>query len=243
MLDLAKSRNAILSEKNPAIRSFLKFAMSMSNITRSQIFQDAFVVYVLDKMENGYFCEFGATNGISLSNSYMLENEFNWTGICAEPARCWHEELTKSRPNTIIETNCVWASSGETLAFSELRTRELSTLSDFAGTDEHARKRRKAVTYQVETISLNDLLDKHNAPLDFDFLSIDTEGSELAILNTFDLTRFQPKIMTVEHNYTNSRTAIYELLTAQGYTRVLHEISLFDDWYLADGIKLPEPGI
>ena len=31
--------------------------------------------------KSGYFIEFGATNGIDHSNSYLLETRFNWGGI------------------------------------------------------------------------------------------------------------------------------------------------------------------
>ena len=53
----------------------------------SQLRQDLFVLNELDFKENGYFVEFGATDGIKLSNSYLLEKSFNWNGILAEPAR------------------------------------------------------------------------------------------------------------------------------------------------------------
>ena len=54
--------------------------------SRSQLRQDIFVLCTLDFKRNGFFVEFGATNGVDLSNSYLLETEFNWTGILAEPA-------------------------------------------------------------------------------------------------------------------------------------------------------------
>jgi len=38
--------------------------------------------------------------------------------------------------------------------------------------------------------------------------------------------------MTVEHNYEHQRKDIHELLTSKGYTRILEEVSRFDDWYV-----------
>ncbi len=237
-LDLARDRNRILEESDPQIRGFLLHAMSLGHLSRSQIFQDTFVLYALNGKRDGFFCDFGATNGLFLSNSFMLETHMGWTGICAEPALSWHAELKQNRPSATIETRCVWARTGERLTFSETRSKELSTLTQFENSDNHSRRRKSARTYMVETISLNDMLDIHGAPADFDYLSMDTEGSELDILKAFDLGRYRPKVMTIEHNYTVNRAVIHDLLVAQGYRRVLPEVSLFDDWYLSPDVSL-----
>jgi hypothetical protein len=54
--------------------------------SQSQYKQDIFVLTQLGFKRNGYFAEFGATNGLELSNSYLLERQFGWSGILAEPA-------------------------------------------------------------------------------------------------------------------------------------------------------------
>lgn len=242
MLDLLDVRDGIERLGDPAARRFLAYAMSMVGRSRSQVFQDAFVLWVTNEKRGGFFCEFGATNGVDLSNSHLLETGFGWRGICAEPARNWHEALRRNRPGAIIETECVWSASGERLAFSESPRGELSTLETFRGADEHAHRRRSAVSYEVTTISLNDLLERHGAPEAFDYLSVDTEGSELAILEAFDLERWRPTVVSVEHNYTANRDGILAVMERAGYRRVLTGVSLFDDWYLAPGTELPDGG-
>jgi hypothetical protein len=87
----------------------------------------------------------------------------------------------------------------------------------------------------VRTISLNDLLQKHNAPAEIDYLSIDTEGSEFEILNAFDFSKHRVKVITCEHNYTEMREKIFKLLTENGYSRIYVEFSGFDDWYVLSG--------
>ena len=62
---------------------------------------------------------------------------------------------------------------------------------------------------------LLDLLAAHNCPREIDYLSIDTEGSELPILNAFDFSKYDIKIVTVEHNYCEpDRQQIHDLLFA-----------------------------
>lgn len=199
--------------------------------SQSQLKQDLFVVSETNFKKNGYFIEFGATNGKLLSNTYLLEKELNWNGILAEPARCWHEDLNKNR-NCIKETKCVWQKSGEELTFNEVNAPELSTIEAFNNSDNHAVSRKSGKQYKVETISLLDLLIKHNAPKNIDYLSIDTEGSEYDILNEFDFNAYNIKIITCEHNFTPMREKIEKLLYSKGYTKKHTGLSKWDDWYV-----------
>jgi FkbM family methyltransferase len=199
--------------------------------SRSQLGQDLFVLSVLKFKKNGFFVEFGATNGNDLSNTYLLEKEFGWTGILAEPAKCWQNDLKKNR-SAHIETNCVWRDSHTVLTFNEVEAPELSTISSFSDADLHKETRKRGKAYEVATISLNDLLLKYNSPKEIDYLSIDTEGSEFEILNNFDFSKYSFQVITCEHNYTPMREKIYTLLCRNGYTRVHQELSDFDDWYI-----------
>ena len=71
-------------------------------------------------------------------------------------------------------------------------------------------------------------------PSDIDYLSIDTEGSELEILNEFDFERWNVRIFTCEHNFTDSRKPIQDLMARHGYRHVHEKNSLFDDWFVKD---------
>ena len=206
--------------------------------SKSQLRQDLFVLSQLNWKRSGFFVEFGATNGSDLSNTFLLEADFNWTGILAEPAIGWREALIKNRPTARLDFRGVWRESGASVTFLESAEPELSTIESFRKADLHAksRKRRKD-TYEVKTISLLDLLTEHQAPKIIDYLSIDTEGSEYEILSTFDFDKFTFSIITVEHNFTSNREEIFTLLSENGYERRLSDISLFDDWYVFVGPK------
>ena len=41
----------------------------------------------LNFKEAGFFVEFGVTNGVDLSNAYMLEENCGWAALLGEPAR------------------------------------------------------------------------------------------------------------------------------------------------------------
>lgn len=199
--------------------------------SRAQLRQDLFVLSELNFKHGGFFVEFGATNGVDLSNTYLLEKVFGWTGILAEPAKCWHQALQENR-TAHIEPRCVWSVSGQVLPFNEVDVGALSTIASFSAVDEYAEARRIGRTYEVESISLNDLLKKFNAPRMVDYLSIDTEGSEFEILKNLDFDRYSFRVITCEHNYTPIREQIHDLFAAQGYKRKYQQLSGCDDWYV-----------
>jgi FkbM family methyltransferase len=193
---------------------------------------------VLREKRNGFFVEFGAFDGITLSNTYMLERQFGWTGILSEPNRTFAPQVLANRSSCAVDSRCIWSATGEMIPFTETTEQgEFSTVTQFRQSDSHDRT-KAPIEYQVETVSLGDLLIQHNAPVEIDYLSIDTEGSELTILRTLDFRRWRFNVITVEHNWVQSaRDGIHTLLTSQGYTRVLTEFSHRDDWYIRNRLQ------
>lgn len=78
------------------------------------------------------------------------------------------------------------------------------------------------------------MLIEYNSPNIIDYLSIDTEGSEYEILKDFNFTKYTFKIITVEHNFTENRSKIKNLLESKGYVRVFERFSKWDDWYISE---------
>lgn len=200
---------------------------------KSQIGQDMFALIQSNFKRDGYFVEFGATDGVELSNTHVLEKEFGWQGILSEPAKRWHADLFKNR-NCIIDSKCVWSESNKLLLFHESDDAVLSTIDMYSAIEDANKSQRMAgKKYEVPTITLLDLLEKHSAPKNIDYLSIDTEGSEYEILANFDFKKYAIKIITCEHNFTPAREKIFQLLSSHGYQRVATELSQWDDWYIS----------
>ena len=153
--------------------------------TKSQYYQDVFVLATLDFKENGYFVEFGAFNGVDFSNTHLLEKRFGWHGILSEPARSTHRKLIDSR-NVHIDFDCVWHTSREKVKFWEFpKKAQLSGIPLGINCPvNHVSK--SSIEYEVDTISLNNLLERYDAPREIDYLSIDTEGTEFEIIRNFD---------------------------------------------------------
>jgi len=216
---------------------FIKYIIKNYQKSRSQLFQDLLVLCLFKDKQNGFFVEFGATNGVSFSNSYLLEKEFKWKGILAEPGKTWHTELVANR-GCRIDLRCVWDISKEKISFNETLCAELSTVEEYTDVDQLAKARVNNKSYSVETVSLNDLLEQNDSPSVIDFMSIDTEGTEFKILNQFNFEKYNVRVICVEHNFTEPvRKNIYELLLRNSFERVFTEYSNFDDWYVSRNLS------
>jgi hypothetical protein len=126
----------------------------------------------------------------------------------------------------------VYSRTGDQISFSENYIGELSGITEFTGDDHHGLINRTTDSYQVETISLLDLLRHHNAPRHIELLSVDTEGSEFEILNAFDFSKYTFGAICVEHNYLENRPKVKALLEANGYRQVYSALSDYDDWFV-----------
>jgi FkbM family methyltransferase len=237
--DLTLARNKYIAIKkwsNPKIHPKVKELMIgnlLEDHSRSQLQQDILVktFFQLSNETEKFFVEFGATNGITLSNTHLLEIREKWNGILVEPGRNWHSELRKNR-NCLFDTRCVWKKSNERIEFEENSIGELSGITATnAGTTTFA-DRSKTKKYFVETVSLNDLLKEYDAPYRVTYLSIDTEGSEYEIIRNLDFNRYRPFIISIEHNFSNLMNKIDEFLKAKNYIQVYSEISEWDAWYV-----------
>ena len=227
-----KRYDAFLEFAGSVKSGHLHQALKLLPLSKGEIFQDLFAALSLDLKEKGFFVEFGATDGISGSNTWLLEKVLGWDGILAEPGRVWHSSLTRNRICS-VQTDCVWSETGAQLEFTQAEDAGFSTLSSYADKDRHRQRRVSGKTYSVQTVSLHDLLIKSNAPRSIDYISIDTEGSEYDILSNFPFASWDISLLTIEHNFREDRAAMHDLMKANGFVRVLTMVSKFDDWYVA----------
>jgi FkbM family methyltransferase len=215
------------------LNNFVDFKSNIKS--NSQLGQDALVLWLLEEKNNGYFVEFGAADGVNISNTFLLEKDYGWSGILCEPARVYKDRLSANRKCTIVD-KCVYSKSGDIISFFESENEELSTISSYKESDLHSVSRINGLTYDVETISLSDLLNNFSAPDIIDYLSMDTEGSEFDIIKEYDFSR-HINIITVEHNYSSNREKINKFLEEKNFIRIFDSISEWDDWYINAEIK------
>jgi FkbM family methyltransferase len=196
----------------------------------SQLRQDIKVAEYYNEKRGGFFVEIGAYDGIALSNTYGLERFLGWTGICVEPLASRYADLIKNRTSRCCNL-AVYNQSDLTLVFDvEGDAGMLSGISSHIDCHKATvNKNKKTIT--MRTISLNDLLERYDAPNFIEYLSLDTEGSEYEILKTLNFKKWKFGIIDVEHNYVEPRrTMIKKLLLENGYA--YKGANEFDDSYM-----------
>jgi FkbM family methyltransferase len=205
-----------------------EFKKDLKSKSTSQLGQDLWVLERTDYKRDGFFVDFGATDGVRLSNTYLLETEFRWSGLCAEPNPAFFAKLQKNRA-CLVSQDCISGDSGNEVSF--LLADEYGGITTYLGDSNDFRRqgfKDLGHTATFKTISLHDFLIKYKAPHTIDYLSIDTEGSEYEILRNFPFEKWNVRLITVEHNFTPMRERIHELLTSKGYSR---QEAQWDDWY------------
>lgn len=194
--------------------------------TYSQIGQDVAVLKFYQSKPNGYYVEVGANDGIKLSNTYLLEKK-GWQGICVEPYPNLIDKLKANR-KCICITEAAYSKDDEEVIFS------LASNDLFAGIKKDIDRHHFVLQSPIATVktkTLTRMLDESCAPSFIEYLSIDTEGSELEILRGIDFEKYTFGYISIEHNYVQPRRQLMkDLLLSKGY--VYHRENQFDDDYI-----------
>ena len=135
----------------------------------------------LSKPIAGHFVEMGAFDGVTHSNTFMLERCMKWKGTLLEANPNNYKTLMASPRNVTKKWTAICAEKGE-LKFDD-NVGENSAAADAMddGDPKHAHKKMVSVPCD----KLSNVLSDAGAPNGgADFLSLDVEGSEATVLKT-----------------------------------------------------------
>ena len=76
---------------------------------------------------------------------------------------------------------------------------------------------------KLQTRLLGDILAEHDAPKKFDFLSTDVEGHDREVLQSIDLSQYQPEVIVVEISGQMSVGSIAECTVARHLSQYAYE--------------------
>lgn len=196
----------IYRDAEPEERARLKAMADVPNY--SQHDEDHWIVTHLDLPAQGTFCEVGAHDGVTGSNTLLFER-MGWKGVCCEAVEELAQACNRNRKCEVF--------SGA--VGNETRDRIFHVNHEDLGLSGFDRPGDPILVKQTR---LADILTAKGFS-DLDLLSIDTEGSELSVWNS--IGQMRPRILILEHKTCDLPTARLEIrlsIEPQGYGLV-HE--------------------
>ena len=189
--------------------------------SKSQLGQDLWVLQKTGNLTGGFFVEAGACDGLHLSNTYLLEAEFGWDGICCEPNPRYFNKLLQNRQCN-KDQRVLYDCDDEVVEFY-IAGENGGVPEDFVQESKRLERRLSFPKIESKTVTLNTLLENYNAPSVIDYISLDTEGSELKILKALDFDKWTVRIFSIELNTqvrddgTDYFDSIRSLMRERGY--------------------------
>lgn len=179
--------------------------------------------------DGGYYVELGANDGISQSNTFFLEKRGKWHGLLIEPVPHLFFRCVKNRSvnNSFRCAAAVPNSFQEEfvrIRYADLMSRTMHIYSDNNEITEHENLAKKylkpnesIIEFGAVAKTLTSMLDECKAPTKIDFMSLDVEGSELAVLDGIDHNKYRFKYILIE---SRDKKATIDFLEKYGYELV-----------------------
>ena len=180
--------------------------------------QDRWIVtQVFPGMRGGFFVEAGAGNGFVGSDSFVLERDYGWHGICIEPNPKLFWTLRRVvRRRCVCVRACIDRHAGTVDYVMSGDTSGIIAADTDNSTSMRAQRLARAFaenrTRRLKAVPLSAILDQHGAPPVIDYLSLDIEGAEQRVLESFPFERYTILALTVER----PTPVIHETLTKAG---------------------------
>jgi FkbM family methyltransferase len=171
-------------------------------ISYSQNGEDVILRRIFGDKKTGFYVDIGAFHPETLSVTKHFYDQ-GWHGINVEPIKRNYELFMKDRPRDLNLNVAIDIKTGSRQFYEISDNSELSTLSVEAATA-LSREGQKILSYQVETITGDDLFSKYvHDPVDF--MKVDVEGGEHGVISSIDFLRYRPKVLLVEATIPNSK--------------------------------------
>ena len=208
---------------------------------------DLLILNIFKNQKNGFYLDIGCGHPIKNNNTYLL-NKKGWSGINIDLDEENIDLFNSYRKKDVNLATAVSDKEGESDLYFYHSKSALNTISkenaDF-------QKAKVSAIKKIKTQTINKIIE--NSPFKdrkIDFLSIDVEGSEFAILKNFDFSKYSPKVIVVEYLDLSSKkleiknlninniikSEIYKLIESNNYTlaNILHSDLVFINNNLRD---------
>jgi len=167
------------------------------------------------------YVDVGANDGLIVSNTAHFDLNLNWKGICIEPHPRAFFELTKNRPNAINLNICISDEEGEVDFCAVSGYAEMLSGIEKCYHPDHKKRIESEIEKHGGNKEIVKIISKplrqvllENEVKKIDYLSIDTEGSELEILKSINYDLVDIRVISTENS---SKSRIKEFLENKGF--------------------------
>ncbi len=167
----------------------------MAILSYAQNFEDVMLARCFPG-PRGFYVDVGA-NDPDVDNLSRHFYERGWSGINIEPLAANFARLKKRRPRDINLRLAAGEGDGA-ITFYEIGKWHGYSTTDAEIAEQHRKDGLKVVEHRTPVRRLAAVLDEHARGKSIDFLSIDVEGAELAVLAGAELDRHRPKVIVAE---------------------------------------------
>lgn len=156
----------------------------------SQGNEQGLIEAVLGGQARGFYIDVGAHDPVRYSNTYALYQR-GWSGLCLEPNPALHPRFHAARPRDRL----LAAAASDRDGSAHLHLGRHSVHSSLAHSEA-----RHVDSLEVSVRRLDSLLAELRIADPIDLISVDTEGTELEVLDGLDLSRHRPRLIVLEYN-------------------------------------------
>jgi FkbM family methyltransferase len=184
----------------------------------SQAGQDLVIDMMLQRKRGGTFLDIGGYDGVSGSNTFFLEVFRGWTGALIEPVPAQLQKAQDVRrcpchgvavAATEGEADFIEVVEGYTQMSGLAETYDERALATVRADSRHKERR-----FTVATRTLAGIMEETGVTAP-DFVSLDIEGGEIPVLESFDFSEFSVEFWSIENNTGDRR--ISEIMYDNGY--------------------------
>jgi len=185
----------------------------------AQVAQDIIAYLFFRGKTCGFYIDIGANDGICGSTTFWAE-QIGWKGICIEPQKSTFERMKKVR-NCALYNCAISNKSQENVAFISFPDKDTrSGLAD-SMSERHIEAAKQFSNMKEDLVSTktfgNIMADFPNIEF-IDFLSIDTEGHEMQVLESIDFKKFKFGLITIE---TEDGSDVVGYIENNGYKKLM----------------------
>ena len=204
--------------------------------SKAQFGQDIKALEYLDYKKDGTYLEIGVYDGENDNNTVLLDQEYNWSGLCIDP------EMSNMDNRTCQKFHCALGSEPGIANFRYSNDEGgLNALDKFGTSTENEMWKDTVKNFEIKQVNVRtpeDVLEESEIPHVIDYMSLDVEGAEMDILRSFPFDKYCIKFSTIEtNNDKNKEAEMEDLMTQKGYTFYDHPSDGVDHIFVKDCSK------